>query len=301
VDACISHIDKDVVKRAKLGIALDPGNGVTSITAPIIARKLGCSVYTINAKVDGLFPGRESEPKPENLGGLGALVEASEADVGVAFDGDGDRAIFVDEVGKVHWGDRSFALVARDFLSKNPDETIATPVSSSKVIDDVVEAGHGRLVWTKVGSVVVSRTMVEQGIKLGGEENGGIMYGPHLPVRDGTMAMALILEIMAKGGSSLSELFDELPQYSQIKDRVACPNRLKQKALEAIRHSVDAPKVETIDGLKLWYPNGSWILIRPSGTEPIFRLYAEAQNLEQVSRIIKDNKRILREVITSLE
>ncbi len=296
----LSHVDCDTVRAAGLKVAIDPGNGVAALTAPDIARELGCDVFTINVDVDGRFPGRESEPRPDNLGGLSALVRASGADVGVAFDGDGDRSLFVDERGEVHWGDRSVALVARDFLEKNPGAEVATPVSSSRVIEDVAEAGGGRVIWTEVGSVVVSRTMVERGIKFGGEGNGGIMYGPHLEVRDGSMALALILEIMANSGKPLSELFAELPQYSQMKDRVACPEELKDKALEALMGSVDAPSVETIDGVKLGYPDGSWILIRPSGTEPIFRLYAEAVSPERVGELIGEHKELVESVIASL-
>jgi phosphomannomutase/phosphoglucomutase len=297
----LTHVDCGTVREAGLKVAIDPGNGVAALTAPDTARGLGCMVYTINVDVDGRFPGRESEPRPDNLGDLSALVKASGADVGVAFDGDGDRSIFVDEKGEVHWGDRSVALVARDFMEKNPGAEVATPVSSSQVIEDVVKSGGGRVIWTEVGSVVVSRTMVEKGLKFGGEGNGGIMYGPHLEVRDGSMALALILEIIAKSGKPLSELFAELPQYSQMKDRVACPEEMKEKTLEVLRESVDAPRIETIDGVKLGYPDGSWVLIRPSGTEPIFRLYAEAGSPERVDKLIGDHKELVESIIASLD
>ncbi len=299
-ESILSHVDSRLVGEAGLRVAIDPGNGVTALTAPEIARNLGCKVYTINVNIDGRFPSRESEPRPENLDGLRILVEASEADVGVAFDGDGDRSIFIDEKTEVHWGDRSFALVAKEFMAKNPGASVATPVSSSRVIDDVVTAGGGQVIWTPVGSVDVSRLMIGKGIMLGGEENGGIMYGPHLQVRDGSMALALVLEIMAKSKRPLSELFGELPQYAQIKDKVPCPHELKERLLEALRTSVDAPRVETIDGLKLWYPDGSWILIRPSGTEPVFRLYAEAENSERVSDLIEEHKALVGSIIDSL-
>jgi phosphomannomutase/phosphoglucomutase len=298
--AILSHVDVGVIREADLRVAIDPGNGVAALTAPSIARDLGCVVYTINADVDGRFPGRDSEPRPDNLDGLRALVKVSGADVGVAFDGDGDRSIFIDEKGDVHWGDQSFALVAQDFMVKNPGAEVATPVSSSRVVEDVVKAGGGRVVWTRVGSVVVSRTMVKKGLMLGGEENGGIMYGPHLQIRDGSMATTLILEIMAKRGKPLSELFGELPQYAQMKKRIACPEELKGRALEVLRESVDAPRVEVIDGLKLWYPDESWILIRPSGTEPIFRLYAEAGSSQRVTKLIEENKVMLESIIASI-
>ncbi len=299
-EAVLSHIDTRQIRKARLRVAIDPGNGVSALTAPYVAEELGCSVYSINAEIDGRFPGRGSEPRPDNLEGLRALVEASDADLGVAFDGDGDRAIFVDEEGEVHWGDRSFALVARDFISRNPGEAVATPVSSSRVVEDAVKIGGGRIIWTRVGSVVVSRKMVELGIKLGGEENGGIFYAPHLPVRDGTMAMALILDIMARDGRPISKLFGELPRYHQMKERVQCPNQLKRWAMEMVRGMVEAPRIETIDGLKLWHDDGSWILIRPSGTEPIIRLYAEAEEETRVSSLIERHRRLLEEAISSL-
>lgn len=300
MDAVLSHVDSGLIKRAGLRVAIDPGNGVSVLTAPQVARRLGCSVLSINAELDGRFPGRGSEPRPENLSGLKALVEASGSDLGVAFDGDGDRAIFVDEKGEVHWGDRSFALIAKDFIRRNPGEAVATPVSSSRIIEDVVKGGGGRIIWTRVGSVVVSRTMIELGIKLGGEENGGIFYAPHLPVRDGTMAMALILDIMAREGRSPSQLFGELPRYHQIKERIPCPDHLKGKVMESIKGMVEASRIETIDGLKLWYDDGSWVLIRPSGTEPILRLYAEAGERSRVSSLIERHKRLIGEVLESL-
>lgn len=298
IEAVSSHVDVDAIRKAGLKIALDPGNGVASHVAPILAQKLGCGVFTINAEVDGRFPGRGSEPTPDNLDGLRELVLASGADLGLAFDGDGDRALFVDEEGEVYWGDRSFALVAREFMRMNPGSTVATPVSSSTVIEDVVEAGGGRVHWTRVGSVDVSRAMVEHGLLFGGEENGGIMYGPHHPVRDASMAMALHLDIMAKTGRRLSTLFSELPRYAQQKDRVHCPDEKKQLVLEELQAKVEAPRVETIDGVKLYYPDDSWILVRPSGTEPIFRLYAEAGTPDRAQELVDIHRKLVEELVS---
>jgi phosphomannomutase/phosphoglucomutase len=126
------------------------------------------------------------------------------------------------------------------------------------------------------------------------------MYGPHLQVRDGSMAMALVLEIMARAGRSLSELLGELPRYSQMKGKVECPNELKQRTLEKLRGAVKADRVETIDGVKLWYEDGSWILIRPSGTEPIFRLYAESSTQEKVDRMVEKHKEIVASIVDGL-
>jgi len=297
IDGVLSHVDVEAIRKRRFRVVVDPGNGVAALTAPELSRRLGCEVYTINADIDGAFPGRGSEPRPDNLGGLSRLVKAVDADLGVAFDGDGDRAIFVDERGIVHWGDRSFALVARDYLKRHPGETIATPVSSSKVIEEVAREAGGRVLWTRVGSIVVSRAMLDRGINLGGEENGGIFYGPHQPVRDGGMALALILDILAREGRTLSELLGELPRYVQRKERIPCPNELKRRVLEALRGRVEAERIETIDGVKLWFSDGSWILIRPSGTEPIYRIYAEAETENRLNEMVEGHRRLLEELI----
>jgi phosphomannomutase/phosphoglucomutase len=283
--AITKHVDAEAIHRRRLKVVVDPGNGVGALVTPYLARELGCDVVTINSQVDGNFPGRLPEPTPDHLGELAATVKALGADLGVAHDGDADRAIFVDERGGIQWGDRTFALVERSFLQKNPGEQVVTPVSSSKVVLDIAEKYGGRLVWTRVGSVIVSQTMKNLGAKLGGEENGGIFYGPHQPVRDGAMSTALILEIMSNAGRSLSDLLSELPTYMQDKKRVACPNELKEKTLQRLRESVREGRIETTDGLKVWYQDGSWVLIRPSGTEPIYRVFSEARDLKRAEEL----------------
>jgi len=300
MDAVVKQVDSSVVKAAQLSIAIDPGSGVAALTAPEIAQRLGCRVFTINAEIDGTFPGRNSEPRPDNLSGLSELVRASGVDLGIAFDGDGDRSIFADERGAVYYGDRSLALLAKAYVETHPGAEIVTSVSSSRAVQDVVEAAGGRVIWTPVGSVVISRAMVEGGVMFGGEENGGIMYGPHQAVRDGSMIMALVLELIARTGKPLSRLFAELPQYAQAKDRVICPNELKERTLEALNKRVKAHRIETIDGLKLCYDDGAWILFRPSGTEPVFRLYAEAATQERAQELVDENKRLIEETVSSL-
>jgi len=299
VDSVVSQVDSALIRSKGLRIAIDPGNGVGTLVAPRVAHRLGCGVYTVNAELDGRFPGRQSEPRPDNLGSLRELVKATGADIGVAFDGDADRSIFLDEKGEVLWGDRSFALIAREYMGKHPGARVATAVSSSNAIVDVVEGAGGSIHWTRVGSVDVSRAMVENGIDFGGEENGGVMYGPHHPVRDGSMTMALILGIVAGRGLPLSRLVAELPTYAQAKDKVSCPNEIKQRVLDALRAKVSAPRVETMDGLKLVFPDGSWILVRPSGTEPIFRLYAESATRPNVEKLVSENKRLIEETVKS--
>lgn len=301
VEAIKTHVNVEKIRKNQFRIVIDPGNGVGGLAAPQLLRELGCKVFTINANVDGTFPSRPSEPKPENLNDLISIVKALNADIGVAYDGDADRAIFVDEMGTVHWGDKTFALIEKEFLKENPGETIVTPISSSSLVKDVAEAYGGKIVWTKVGSVDVSHKMKEINAKLGGEENGGVFYGPHQPVRDGAMTTALILDILAKTGRKLSELLNELPSYFIEKDSVECPDSLKEKALEKFYEELEKEglKFDTIDGAKIWFTDSS-ILVRPSGTEPIFRLYAEAKTKEKALKLVKQYKEKLSKIIAKI-
>jgi phosphomannomutase/phosphoglucomutase len=300
INAILSHVDAARISKANFKVALDPGNGTGTLVAPTVAQRLGCRVYSINAEPDGSFPGRESEPRPDNLSSLKELVRATGSDIGVAFDGDADRSMFINEHGEVLWGDRIVALTAKEYIAKHRGAQVVTPVSSSKAITDVVQSGGGSVVLTRVGSVEISRTMVEKGINFGGEETGGVLYGLHHPVRDGSMTMGLILDIMSSRGKPLSVLIDELPRYSQAKDNVKCPDAVKNLVLEALRKKVTAPQVDTMDGLKLIFGDGSWILIRPSGTEPIFRLYAEADTQKKADKLVAENKKLIKATVESL-
>ena len=294
------HVDITAIQRKRFHVVVDPGNGVGALTAPYMLRNLKCKVTTINANVDGAFPSRVSEPRPENLGELALTVKAVRADVGVAYDGDADRAIFVDEKGEIHWGDRVFALIEKYFLEKNRGETIVTPVSSSQLIKDIADKYGGKVVWTKVGSVIVSHTMKQINAKLGGEENGGVFYAPHQSVRDGTMTTALILDIMAKSGKKISELLAELPSYYIEKDKIECPNELKETVLQRLLRQVRGAAVDTIDGAKIRFPDKSSILIRPSGTEPLYRFYAEAKTHKKAIELVKKYKVSIQEIKESL-
>jgi phosphomannomutase/phosphoglucomutase len=288
VEAIKKHVNVAKIAAKRYHVVVDAANSVGGLTAPRLLRELGCKVTSINANIDGTFPGRLPEPRPENLKEIALTVKAVGADLGVAFDGDADRSIFVDENGEIYWGDKTFAVIEKHFLKANPNAKIITPVSSSTLIKDTAEAYKGEIVWTKVGSVTVSHKMKELNAKLGGEENGGVFYGPHQAVRDGAMTTALILEIMAERGAKLSSLIAEQPQYFIEKGKVECPEDKKEKVLKKLVEQVKGANVSTIDGVKLWFEDKSALLVRPSGTEPVYRLYAEAKNQEKALKLVKD-------------
>jgi len=297
LNSITKQVNVKTIRSRRLKVAVDPGNGVSALTTPILLSELGCKVLTINANLDGAFPGRPSEPRPDTIGSLMNLVRSSGADFGVAFDGDGDRAIFVDEIGEAHWGDRTFALIADDYWSAKPGRAVVTPISSSRAIKEIADARSGKIVWTRVGSVDVSHRMIEIGAELGGEENGGIFYAPHIAVRDGSMASALIANILAKTKKPLSKLLSTLPFYELAKEKVSCPNHLKKQVLENLRERTSKHNPETIDGVKILFEDGTSVLVRPSGTEPIFRVMAEAKSASAARNLADQYKAILNEII----
>jgi len=300
IEAIKEHVNVSEISEKHYHVVVDAANSVGGIAAPRLLRELGCKVTTINANIDGTFPGRLPEPRPENLKEIAGTVKVVGADLGVAFDGDADRSIFVAENGEIYWGDKTFALIEKHFLIENPNAKVVTPVSSSTLIKDIADAYKGEIVWTKVGSVTVSQTMKELKAKLGGEENGGVFYGPHQAVRDGAMTTALILGIMAKTGKKLSKLIAEQPQYFIEKGKVECPEDKQEKLLEKLLGQVKGTNVSTIDGVKILFEDKSAILVRPSGTEPTYRLYAEAKNQEKALKLIKDYSIRLKEILATI-
>ena len=286
-------------KHGSLKVLVDPANSVGVLSTPLVIQKLGGTTHIVNGKIDGHFPGRMPEPTPQNLRETSKIVPSVHANFGVAHDGDGDRAMFLDEHGSVCWGDQSFALVIRDFLETHSGRKIVTPISSSQMIEDVAEKYGGEIVYTPVGSVHVSNLMLKIRAKLGGEENGGIFYAPHVAARDGGMTTAWIYKIVLESRKSLSKLVAELPKYYLVKDKMPCPDSIKTAVTEDLRNLPRKGKVLDIDGIKVWAPPKSWVLIRPSGTEPLFRIMGEGPTQGKALRIVNDYKLKLSRIIKS--
>jgi phosphomannomutase/phosphoglucomutase len=169
------------------------------------------------------------------------------------------------------------------------------------MIEDIAEKYGGEIVYTPVGSVYVSNLMLKINAKLGGEENGGIFYAPHVAARDGGITTAMIYKIILESRKSMSKLIAELPRYHLVKDKIPCPDSIKGAVTRELRNLPREGKVLDIDGIKVWVPPKSWILIRPSGTEPIFRLMAEAPTKAQAMRIVTDYKTKLSKIIKSCQ
>lgn len=283
----LSKVNSKEIAGRKFTLAMDLGNGAQSVAAPFLAEALGCKLVTLNSVVDGSFPGRGPEPTPHTLKDLSTAVKSSGADLGVAYDGDGDRAIFCDEEGSVFWGDQSGTLLADYLMEKAPDSTIVTPISSTQAIEVVAKRRGGKVLRTRVGSVDVSRTMLERKALFGFEENGGCIYAPHLPVRDGAMATALMLECLASRGMAFSRAVSySVPKFFQSKTKLEVDPRKVEAIMRAVERQAKGT-VEKVDGLKIWTDEHTWVLVRASGTEPIIRIFAESETQEKLGTATK--------------
>jgi len=297
IERIISFVDQEKIRKAKLKVVVDAGNGVGAIVTPYLLQKLGIKVITLNAHLDGSFPGRGSEPIPEKLTLMANATIEWGANFSIAHDGDADRAIFGDEKGQVYYGDKSIALFEK-WLLKEKKPPFVTPVSSSMVVEKIANELGIKVVWTPVGCIYVSRKMMEIKSMLGGEENGGLFYAPHQPVRDGAMAAALMAEMIAMTGKQLGELIEELPKYYQFKDKVKCENEIKEKVMENVKSTVkEAKETIDIDGVKAVFEDG-WVLIRPSGTEPIIRIFVEAKTKQRAKELIEKGKNLVKQNVT---
>jgi phosphomannomutase/phosphoglucomutase len=291
IEPYFEKLESQVLSRdgiENLKIVVDTGNGVAALTTPRLLRKLGARVIGVNDVIDGDFPGRNSEPRPENLGALSKIVKEEKADLGIAHDGDGDRAIFVDETGIVQPGDRTLALIEDELLRSHPGAKIVTPINTSMVVSEIARKRKGKLILTKVGSIEVSRTVVKVGALLGGEENGGIFYAPHHPVRDGTMAAILVVNAIIRNGRPFSKLLDGLPKFYMVKEKIPCREGAKDRAIKSLKTKLRNRISSGLDGIRVDIEGRGWVLVRASGTEPLLRLYAEAKTESQVQEMLAE-------------
>ncbi|TLX67988.1 MAG: phosphoglucosamine mutase [Thaumarchaeota archaeon] len=292
-------VNVEKIKKRKFRITMDLGNGVQALVAPLLAKRLGCTVTTLNGIVDGNFPGRGSEPTPSNLDLLSFVAKETRSDFGVAYDGDGDRCIFCDEYGTTYWGDKTGTLLAKYLISdKHQNVKIVCPINTTLILTKIAEKKNCKVIHTKVGSVEVSREMIKQNALIGMEENGGFMYGKLNQVRDGALTTALMIDLLASEERPLSKLFSDLPLVYQYKSKFHCSdNELTQKLINKVMNHGSPKKVETLDGVKIWFDEESWLMLRPSGTEPLIRIYGESTDELLIKSKVQEYTRLVRETL----
>lgn len=290
VDQLLAAVDTERIADAALTVAVDPGHGAGSVTTPDILRQLGCTVKTVNAQPDGRFPGRNPEPVPSELSALCRLVETVDADVGIAHDGDADRAIFVDETGSHIDADAMLAALAAEELSAG--DTVVSAVNTSQRLVDVAQDRQATLELTPIGSTYIItriRSLRDEGesIPIAGEGNGGVFFPRYRICRDGAYTAARFLELLTD--RTAREVVAPYDDYENVRMNLAYSDSAERTAmLEAIASTAresDAD-VDATDGYRLDYGD-SWVLARPSGTEPIIRIYAEARNRDRATELAR--------------
>ena len=286
LDGIKSQVDVSKIKSKNIKVVLDLGNGTQTVTAIKLCEQLGCEIITINQQIDGSFSGRGPEPTPYNLQELSSTVVKNNADLGIAFDGDGDRSIFCDSKGMLLSGDKSALLLSNYLLKKNPNSKVVTCMNSGNSIDEIVTQTNSTVIRTKIGSVEVSRKMITENALLGFEENGGFMFGKHNHVRDGGMTLALFLELLASSNKSMSEELATLPPSFTTKDKISCGKEEVDKIISKLLD--EFPNADATDGVKIVFDKKNWVMVRPSGTEPIIRIYAESDSEKNLEILMKE-------------
>ena len=273
-------IVQDQIRAHNLKVVIDSGNGAGSVISPRLLRELGCEVVELNCVPDGYFP-RPAEPVPDALDQLCSVVKAENADLGLAHDGDADRLVLVSEAGTSLSSEYTFTLAAEFLLTKRKGDIVAT-VSTSRMLDDVANRHGVKLHRTPVGVGFVVEKMRETGAVIGGEGTGGVIYPELQYTTDGIASIATIVQLLAEStASSVSEIIASVPSYAICKEKLDVPTQ--QIADAVLRLAIETYSDETLDladGVKrVW--DDRWVNIRKSGTEPVIRVFSEAQTLDE--------------------
>jgi phosphomannomutase len=289
----LPFLDVDGIRARGFKVALDCCHGAGAVIMPQLLTALGCEVFAINTETDGRFH-RPPEPVAENLGELELLVRRTNADIGFATDPDVDRLALVLDDGKAPGEDYTLAFAARTVL-KHRRGPVVTNLSTSKVVSDVAAELGVPFHFAKVGEVNVALAMRDYAATIGGEGNGGVILPEMHLGRDAPVGAALLLQLMLEEGRPLSALVAEKPRYVIVKDKLDRPDVALDAVYAALREAFPDATADTQDGLRLDWPD-RWVHLRPSGTEPIVRVIAEAPSDEAARRLIAQAREPLAEL-----
>ncbi len=288
-DQYLDRIADDVVVAQPLKVVVDCGNGVAGLLAPDLVGQLGCEVVPLYCDVDGDFPNHHPDPaEPENLEDLITVVGAEKADIGLAFDGDGDRLGVVTGSGTIIWPDKLLMLYAQDIVGRNPGADILYDVKCSRHLNALISDLGGRPIMWKTGHSHMKAKLKETGALLAGEFSGHICFGERwYGFDDALYSAARLLEILGSTESTADELFAQFPvTFSTPEIKIKTTEKAKFEIIQRLSNEGDfgSGTVTTIDGLRVDYPDG-WGLIRPSNTSPVLSLRFEADGQEALKRI----------------
>jgi phosphomannomutase len=268
-----------------LRVAADGGNGMAGAVLPQVFQRMSAELIPLYLEPDGNFPNHPPDPlRPENLVDLQATIAEQRADLGVAFDGDADRAFFIDDNGSPLSGSATTALIARWFLEREPGARIIHNLITSRAVGETVRAYGGEPIRTRVGHSFIKQVMAETGAAFGGEHSGHYYFRDNFRADSGILAMLVLLTVISDAGRPLSELRADVEPYSQsgeINLRVADQGA----AMEAVAAGFPGAELERLDGLTVSWPD-RWFNLRPSNTEPVLRLNVEATTPGDVAELV---------------
>jgi phosphomannomutase len=292
IDAILAlpYIDVPALKRRAFHVALDCVRGAGATIMPALLERLGCRVTAINLETDGRFP-RPPEPVAENLGQLEQLVRQSKADIGMAVDPDVDRLALVDETGTAIGEDYTLALAAGAVL-RHEKGPVVTNLSTSRVVDDAAALAGVEVIRAPVGEVNVALRMRDARSPVGGEGNGGVIVKDLHLGRDAPAGAALVLQLLLDESRSLARIIESRPRYAIVKDKLDRPAGSLDSAYTALRTAFAGAGVDTADGIRFAWVD-RWVHVRPSGTEPVVRVIAEAPTAELARGLVERSRSYL--------
>jgi phosphomannomutase len=286
-DGYVRHVLDIVGARsiASLRVAVDGGNGMAGVAIPAVFEGIAATLDPIYLEPDGTFPNHPADPlRPENLVDLLALVDRSRADLGVAFDGDADRAFFVDELGAPLPGSTTTAIIADWYLEREPGAVIVHNLICSRIVPETVLAAGGTPVRTRVGHSFIKQVMKDTGAVFGGEHSGHYYFRDHFRADSGILAMLILMRVMSEDGRPLSELRATYEPYAQSGE-INLGVDDQREAMHRTQQAFAGSEMDELDGLTIDLGGGAWFNLRPSNTEPLLRLNVEAKGAATVNEI----------------
>lgn len=294
IDDYVDHLFRIVPARsvAALDVAVDGGNGMAGVAVERVFDRLAAGLTGLFLEPDGTFPNHPADPLvPENLADLRSLMAGGSFDLGVAFDGDADRAFFLDDEGDALSGSTVTSLIARRMLRSHPGAAVVHNLITSKAVPEIVTESGGTPVRTRVGHSYIKGVMADTGAVFGGEHSGHYYFRDNYRADSGMLAMLVLLQVLSEDGRRLSELRMDVERYAasgevnfRVADAVAAMNRIEE--------SFDDATIDRLDGLTVDLGE-SWFNVRPSNTEPLLRLNVEGPSVEDVNHLVENVKQIL--------
>jgi len=300
----LDYIKKNIYIEKKMRVVIDAGNGTAGVVAGPLLRDLGCEVEELYCEIDGRFPNHFPDPTiPGNLKDLMDRVKKSHAEVGIGYDGDGDRIGVVDDQGNIIWGDQLMILFAREILKHQKGATFVAEVKCSQNLFTDIEKHGGKAIMWRTGHSLIKEKMKEEKAVLGGEMSGHIFFADrYFGYDDAIYASCRLIELLSKTDRKLSQLLEDVPKTSITPEiRVDCPDEIKFKVVEKVRDELRKTySIVDVDGVRVQFGDG-WGLVRASNTQPALVLRFEALNEKRLQEIKKLVEEKVQEAVSALQ